>query len=286
MSPITEKATETTAEAAIEKAIETTSDTFFKLHQAATPLVLVNIWDPISALLAQKQGAKALGTSSAALAWALGYADGEQLPKDDLLAAVRRLLRVCQVPLTVDIELGYSSEPQAVAQLVQQLAQLGVVGINLEDGAGTPELLCQKISAIRTELTGQPLFINIRTDVFLRDLAASDEQAVAMCRQRFELYQAAGADGAFVPGVTSLTLARQLSEQFQLPLNLMGWPAKASLADLSGAKVQRISAGPAIFLASANATQQAIADYLQQPAPATALNGSLLDVLCSGAARE
>jgi 2-methylisocitrate lyase-like PEP mutase family enzyme len=276
--------TDTTTETATKKATATTSDTFFKLHQAATPLVLVNIWDPISALLAQQQGAKAVGTSSAALAWALGYADGEQLPKDELLAAVRRLLRVCQVPLTVDIELGYSSEPQAVAQLVQQLAQLGVAGINLEDGAGTPELLCQKIAVCRALLAGQPLFINVRTDVFLRGLATSDEQAIAMCRQRFELYQAAGADGAFVPGLTSLTLAQELGEHIQLPLNLMGWPEKASLADLSRAKVQRISVGPAIFLASVNATQQAIADYLQQPAPAAALNGSLLDLLCSGAA--
>ena len=280
MSAITEKATATST----ETATETTSDTFFKLHQAATPLVLVNIWDPISALLAQQQGATALGTSSAALAWSLGYADGEQLPKDELLSAVRRLLRVCQVPLTVDIELGYSPEPQAVAQLVQQLAQLGVAGINLEDGAGTPELLCQKIAACRALLAGQPLFINVRTDVFLRGLAASDEQAVAMCQQRFEQYQAAGADGAFVPGLTSLTLAQELGEHIQLPLNLMGWPAQASLADLSRAKVQRISVGPAIFLASANATQQAIADYLQQPASAAALNGSLLDLLCSGAA--
>jgi len=266
----------------IQPITETLIETFFKLHQAAAPLVLVNIWDPISALLAQQQGAKALGTSSAALAWALGYADGEQLPKDELLAAVRRLLRVCQVPLTVDIELGYSEDPQVVAQLVQQLAQLGIAGINLEDGAETPELLSRKIVACRALLAGQSLFINVRTDVFLRGFATNDEQAITMCQQRFELYQAAGADGAFVPGLTSLTLAQQLSEQLGLPLNLMGWPAQASLADLSLAKVQRISAGPALFVASANAAQRAIADYLQQPAPTTELDGSQIDQLCSG----
>lgn len=260
--------------------MNTFTATFFQLHQATKPLLLVNVWDPVSALLAQQQGAQALGTSSAALAWSLGYADGEQLPRDELLAAVRRLLRVCQVPLTVDLELGYSNEPDTVALLVQQLAELGVAGINLEDGLTTPQLLCQKIAACRVLLQDMPFFINVRTDVWLRGFADSDEHALRMCVQRFEWYQEAGANGAFVPGLTSLALARQLSEQIRLPLNLMGWPAGATLADLATAGISRLSAGPALFLASANALQQVIAEYLQQPAPAKTLDVASMELLC------
>lgn len=142
------------------------TESFFKLHQAPTPFLLVNVHDPLSVLLAQSQGAVAIGTSSAALAWSLGYADGEQLPVAALLDAVKRLLRVSQLPLTIDLESGYSSNPDDVADLVLQLAQSGVAGINLEDGVAPPELLCQKIIACRAKLAGYPLFINARTDVF------------------------------------------------------------------------------------------------------------------------
>jgi len=244
---------------------------FKQLHQQTTPLLLATIWDPASAVLAQQQGAKSLGTSSAALAWSLGYADGQQLPIAELLAAVQRIRRVSQVPFTVDIEQGYSENPTQVAKLVVQLAELGVAGINMEDGTEAPQLLFAKIQACRSLLAGRALFINARTDVYLAQLATGPE-AVAECRRRLELYKEAGADGAFVPGLTDLAIAKQLSQQCSLPLNLMGWPEGATMEDLTAAGVKRLSAGPALFVQSYQSFIQATALFLQQPVAFEALN--------------
>jgi 2-methylisocitrate lyase-like PEP mutase family enzyme len=244
---------------------------FKQLHQQTSPLLLATIWDPASAVLAQQQGAKAVGTSSAALAWSLGYADGQQLPVAELLAAVKRILRVIQLPFTVDIEQGYSNEPSQVAELVRQLTELGVAGVNIEDGTAEPQLLCAKIRACRALLKGQALFINARTDVYLAQLAAGPE-AVTECRRRLALYQEAGADGAFVPGLTDLAVAKQLSQHSSLPLNLMGWPEGATMEDLTAAGVKRISAGPALFVHSYQSFIQATALFLQQPVAFEPLN--------------
>lgn len=244
---------------------------FGALHQQQEPLLLINIWDPASAVLAQQQGAKALGTSSAALAWSLGYADGQQLPVAELLAAVQRIRRVSQVPLTVDIEQGYSNEPSQVAELVCQLTELGVAGINIEDGTAEPQLLYAKIRACRDLLKGRALFINARTDVYLAQLATGPE-AVTECLRRLALYQEAGADGAFVPCLTDLAVAKQLSQQCSLPLNLMSWPESATVEDLTAAGVKRISAGPALFAHSYQSFIQATALFLQQPVAFESLN--------------
>lgn len=236
---------------------------FHQLHHQRPPLLLVNIWDPASAVLAQQQGAQALGTSSAALAWSLGYADGQQLPVAELLAAVQRILRVIQLPLTVDIEQGYSDEPTQVAELVVQLAELGVAGINMEDGTAEPQLLCAKIQACRSLLAERALFINARTDVYLAQLATGQE-AVTECHRRLALYQEAGADGAFVPGLIDLAAAKQLSPHSSLPLNLMGWPEGVTIEDLTAAGVKRVSAGPTLFLQSYQAYQRAVLSFLQK----------------------
>lgn len=254
---------------------------FIALHQQPEPLLLINIWDPASAVLAQQQGAKAVGTSSAALAWSLGYADGQQLPVAELLAAVQRILRVSQVPFTVDIEQGYSENPTQVAQLVVQLAELGVAGINMEDGTAAPQLLCSKIRDCRALLAGRALFINARTDVYLAQLATGSE-AVTECRRRLALYQEVGADGAFVPCLTDLAVAKQLSQHSSLPLNLMGWPEGATIEGLTEAGVKRLSAGPALFLQSYQAYQQAVLSFLQQsPLTDKALNYADLNSLFS-----
>ena len=111
---------------------------FRGLHQGSAVLVLPNAWDAGTARLIESIGAKAIATTSAGLAWARGYPDGNALPEDQLLAAIRAIARVIRVPLSTDIEAGYSEEPDAVASLVTRLLDIGVVGINIEDGAGSP----------------------------------------------------------------------------------------------------------------------------------------------------
>ena len=220
---------------------------FHSLHHSNSLLLVPTIWDAAGAALASAQGAVAIATSSAALAWSLGYKDGEQLPVTELLAAIRRIQRVNKLPLSVDIEQGYSKDPEQVAKLVLQLVALGVVGINLEDGCESPELLCAKIRSCRAALAGKALFINARTDVYLAGLAPG-EAAVELCIERAALYQAAGADGLFIPCLANPAAIQQLCQAIQLPINLM-WladlPDKAQLAALG---VRRLSYGPTLFL--------------------------------------
>lgn len=245
----------------------TTRTDFFALHNQQSPLVLPNAWDAASAALFQRAGAPAVATSSAALAWSLGYADGSTLPRPELLAAIARIQRVLTVPLTVDLEEGYSDSATDVAGLVVDVAHLGVAGINLEDGARAPQLLVEKIAACRQALGARPLFINARTDVYLRGLATGAE-APALSLERAQAYQLAGADGLFVPGLSSVEDAAFITARTEMPLNLMLLPDLPPIPALFAAGVRRFTAGPANFLSAyghAFTAAQALLDA-QQPA--------------------
>ncbi|MCC2605428.1 isocitrate lyase/PEP mutase family protein [Planctobacterium marinum] len=217
---------------------------FCALHDHNAPLQLVNIWDAAGARILSKMGAKAIATSSAAIAWSLGYADGYQMPQEQLLAAIERIIRVTELPVTIDIENGYSDVPETVATLCSTLTDMGVVGINLEDGLQPAEGLSDKISAINA-MTSQ-LFINARTDVFLHN--ASNETLMSEeTLRRAHLYRAAGANGLFVPGLSNLQIARTIAQQIQLPLNLMV-TQQDDMKQARQASIARISMGPAPFL--------------------------------------
>jgi 2-methylisocitrate lyase-like PEP mutase family enzyme len=222
---------------------------FKQLHQAATPLLLANVWDPASAVLVQSTGTPALATSSAAVAWALGYADGSHLPRAETMAAIGRIARVIRVPLTVDMEDGYSDDPEAVADIVAEAVDCGACGINLEDGGQAPEGLARKIEAIKRRPQGRQVFVNARTDVYLRGLAQGDA-AVAMSLERLHLYAEAGADGAFVPGLADPGATARIAQGITLPLNLMLIPGMVPIAELHAAGARRFSAGPSLFRAA------------------------------------
>lgn len=245
----------------------TPSDRFRSLHQGPEPLLLCNAWDAASARVLQRAGAAAVATSSAALAWSLGWRDGGHLPVAELLAAVRRMARGLPVPLSVDIEDGYSQDATSVAALARELVALQVAGINLEDGLGTPERLAAKIVAIRADAACAGLFVNARTDVYLRGLAQGSD-AVALVIERGRLYRRAGADGLFVPGLVDPQAAGQVAEAVGLPLNLMLLPRLPALPRLREARVRRISTGPAPFLAAYGALRTWSDDLLQGRWPA------------------
>jgi 2-methylisocitrate lyase-like PEP mutase family enzyme len=220
---------------------------FRRLHQNSTPLVLPNAWDAASASLFERSGATAIATTSAGVAWTLGYQDGRSLPAEEAISAARRILRVLKVPLSVDIENGYSDDPHTVAQLAQALAELGVAGINIEDGGDDPGLLAAKIEAIRNLLarTGNNLFVNARSDVFLASLVSRNKQ-VDETIARGRRYWAAGADGLFVPGMFENVDIATVMAQVPLPLNVMAWPGLAGTAELAQLGVRRLSAGAAV----------------------------------------
>lgn len=255
---------------------------FAALHDTDVPLLLPNAWDAASARLWQEAGATAIGTSSAAVAWSLGYADGGALPRAELMDSLRRILRVVSVPVTVDIEDGYDDDPQTVAALARELVEAGAIGVNLEDGGGDPALLAAKIRAIRAEAGAAPLFVNARTDVYLRRLAEG-EAAAAMAIERLSAYRDAGADGGFVPGLIAAEDAAQIAAAVpELALNLMSLPGMPPLDALARAGIRRISAGPAFFRHAYGSAEAAVQAWLSgdfAPAFGNALDYGRLNAL-------
>ncbi|WP_445365414.1 isocitrate lyase/phosphoenolpyruvate mutase family protein [Microbulbifer sp. ANSA001] len=247
--------------------METTdSEQFNALHQSCQPLILPNIWDAASAQLCQAAGARAIATSSAALAWSLGYADGGKLPLAEHLGAIKRILRVSRVPVSIDLEDGYSDNPTQVAELVRTLSKLGVAGINIEDGNKNPQLLCEKITAIRSILQKRPFFINARTDIYLNE-EDNNEDSLVEVTQRLTRYQTAGANGGFIPGLTSLEDAHYLTKNISMPLNLMLLPGMETPLQYWKAGIHRLSSGPELFLSSYNLFYQLSGNLVKSYSP-------------------
>lgn len=135
-------------------------------------LILPNAWDAVTARIAEAAGAKAAATTSAGVAWALGWRDGDAVPPGEMVAAVGRIARVVSVPVSADMEGGYSDNPAAVGALAEALWEAGAVGVNIEDGTGEPALLAAKIRAIRAAVP--EMFVNARTDVWLAGIGAPE----------------------------------------------------------------------------------------------------------------
>ena len=159
-------------------------------------------------------------------------------------------LLLLAVPLTVDIEDGYSDSPEEVAELAAEVLRCGAVGINIEDGTAPSEILAEKIQAIRSRTGAAELFINARTDVYLRSLAQEGPEAIAMVKARAKDYANAGADGLFVPGLVQTADTEQIAAATRLPLNLMLLPGLPDTEKLGRAGMRRLSAGPAVFLSA------------------------------------
>jgi 2-methylisocitrate lyase-like PEP mutase family enzyme len=228
-------------------ALNSNVETFRKLHSNSTPLYLPNAWDPVSAGIFQDAGAKAIATTSAGMSWSLGYRDGRMVPFEEVLGATKRIMRVVKVPVSIDVENGYSDDPETVAQNVLRLAELGVAGINLEDGSDPPSLLAMKIEAIRSTLSraSTNLFVNARCDVFLAQLAPK-ARLVEESIFRGNTYATAGADGLFLPAVINPNEIREVAAKVQIPLNVMAMPGLVDGAQLGALGVRRLSAGGGI----------------------------------------
>lgn len=257
---------------------------FHALHAGPGLLVLPNAWDAGSARIIEAEGASAIALSSAAVAWSLGWPDGDALPVDLHLGVVERVVRRVSVPVSVDIEGGYDADPVTVGETVRRFLGAGAVGINMEDGAGQPELLARKIAAARVAAAreGIDLFINARTDVWLRGLAPGREHAEAVARAA--AYRDAGASGLFVPGLTDLAAIMALVPAVGLPLNVMARAALPGFAALQDAGVRRVSAGSSLAETLCGATATLARAFLggdtsglfASPLPYGALNDLML----------
>lgn len=211
---------------------------FHQLHHRAAPLLIANVWNVKSAQVAEASGFEAMATSSGAVAESWGYKDGEQISFSELLYVVQRIRACTGIPLSVDLEGGYTDNLTVLNDHVQKLIDLGVVGINLEDQQGE-DIYLRKLEGISSYLTrtGQQLFINSRTDVFLQ----KPPDPMATTLRRAQRYRDAGANGLFVTGVSDPEVIAEIVKGTSLPVNVVGVPALASVADLAACGVKRIS---------------------------------------------
>lgn len=235
---------------------------FHELHKDF--LILPNAWDAGSAKLFELAGAKAIATSSAAVAWSLGHADGNHLPVKKLARVVKAIARVVAVPVSADAEGGYADDPAKVAENIVKLIDAGAVGINLEDGTAPHDLHLRKVEAVRAAAVqaGVDLFINARTDVYLKQLVPA-EQAVEESIRRGRALREAGASGLFTPGIVKADEIAAVAEGVGLPLNVMARPGAPKLAELQKAGAKRLSAATATYNAAMEGARNAAIEFLE-----------------------
>ncbi|MFA4892812.1 isocitrate lyase/phosphoenolpyruvate mutase family protein [Brevundimonas sp.] len=258
---------------------------FHDLHRSGL-LILPNAWDGGSAALMRAKGAKAIATTSAGVAWALGWPDGDALPVERVVQVTRDVVRAAQgLPVSIDFEGGYADDPAEVAAQAANLVEAGAAGINIEDGGGAPEVLAAKIAAIRAAV-GPELFINARCDVWLRGVGEPGTR-VAEAARRAAIYATAGADGLFTPGLTDVGDIAAMVAATPLPLNLLAFPGLPDARTLEGLGVRRLSAGSGIVGATwgraAALTEGFLADGRSEPLGDGALGWAEVNALMPAA---
>ncbi len=224
---------------------------FRDLHLSpGAPLLIPNAWDHASAAALAAAGFRAVGTTSLGVAVAAGLPDGNGsgAAREETVRLARGLARL-DVLVSVDIEGGFSDRPEEVTALAVELAEAGIVGVNIEDGRADgmladPDRQCDVIRAVK-EATDGRLFVNARTDTHWLP-----GEHVTQTADRLAAYQQAGADGLFVPGLRDVRAITRLAAQFTAPLNILHSPDGPSLPELAAAGVRRVSCGSLLFRAA------------------------------------
>lgn len=245
------------------------AEVFGALHRGPGILVLGSVWDVASAVVFERAGFAALGTSSAGVAYAHGYPDDESMPREAMIAAVRAIVARVAIPVSADMLTGYGATPEAVAETCRSVLDAGAVGVNLEDsapdgasGLADTELQCEKIRAVRAmaDAYGVPLVINARTDSYWLKLADA-ETSLRESIERANRYREAGADCLFVPGTLDPGTIGTLVREIDGPLNILAMPGCPPVAELEQLGVRRVSEGSGPARAALK-TAQAIASEL------------------------
>lgn len=240
------------------------AEEFRKLHHGPKMLLLPNAWDVASARILEEAGHPAIATTSAGIAYSLGYTDGQNISRDEMLSMVARIARAVRVPVTADLESGYGNTPKAVAETVRAAIEAGAIGMNLEDLSGDEKnpLLdlprqIEKICAVRETATKMavPFVLNARTDIFLAAIG-TEESRFDRTVERLRAYRKAGADCVFAPGVTDLATIEKLVRAVEAPLNILAQPACPPMAELERVGVARVSTGSGIMRAAMGVVQR------------------------------
>jgi 2-methylisocitrate lyase-like PEP mutase family enzyme len=227
------------------------AEAFRTMHTQGEVLVLANVWDVASARLIEDTGFPAIATTSAGIAFAHGFPDGQKISLEQMLASVAKIAAAVHVPVTADVEAGYGSTPDDAARTARGVIEAGAVGMNFEDATGDSArplfnmpLQLERIHAIReaSHAADVPLVLNARTDVYLAqvgDPATRYDETV----RRLSSYRDAGADCVFVPGVRDPEIIRRLVSDLRCPVNVLAVPGAPSTRELADIGVRRISLG-------------------------------------------
>jgi 2-methylisocitrate lyase-like PEP mutase family enzyme len=248
------------------------------LHQGPEILVFANVWDCASARVVEEAGYPAIATSSAGVAFSLGYPDGQRIPRGEMLDAVKRIARCIAIPLTADLEGGYDD----IDKTAEGLIEAGAVGLNLEDmeGIGSAQLApverqIERIRAVRRagERTGIHVVINARTDLYLAKIG---EKASRLERalDRLRAYRDAGADCLFVPGVTDESTIKAFVDELRFPINILATTGSPSVPRLAELGVRRVSVGSGIMRAAMGLMFRVAREIQEQGTFQTMLEGS------------
>ena len=248
------------------------AEQFRKLHHGPKLLFLPNAWDVASARILEEAGHPAIATTSAGIAYSLGYADGQIISREEMLSIVARIARAVRVPVTADLEAGYGTTPKAIAETVKAAIEAGAIGMNLEDLSGDEKnplvelpRHIEKIQAAReaASVMGVPFVLNARTDVYLAAIG-SEETRFERTVERLRAYGKAGADCVFAPGLSDLGTIARLVKAVEAPLNILAAQACPPLTELEKAGVARISTGSGIMRAAMGVVQRVAKEMIER----------------------
>jgi 2-methylisocitrate lyase-like PEP mutase family enzyme len=221
------------------------------LHSGAEPLVLVNAWDVASARIVEESGFRAIATSSAGIAFAQGFPDGQQIEPDLMFATIAKIADAVKVPVTADVEAGYGDTPERAAQTARDVIFSGAVGMNFEDATGDSAhpladltLQIERIRAIHemAKTLDVKLVLNARTDVYLLQVGEAGKR-YDECVRRLTAFRDAGADCVFAPGLTDAKTIGRLVGDLKCPINILAVPGAPPVHELASLGVKRISLG-------------------------------------------
>ncbi|MHB1921078.1 MAG: isocitrate lyase/PEP mutase family protein [Chitinophagaceae bacterium] len=242
---------------------------FKQLHHQRKILVLPNIWDPLGALLLENLGYPAIATASASIAYSRGYQDGEKIPFNELLMALKAIVTRVKIPVTADIESGYAPYNSLLQENIKKLINVGIAGINFEDSHPDTRVLfpmeeqCERIHLIQqtAQKMGMPLFINARTDVYLPGQPGTDQKKLSEAIRRTKAYISSGADGVYPIFMKKKEDIAHFIEAVQVPVNLLMVPGIPDFKTLAHLGLARLSLGPG-FLKTALQAMKSTAEKL------------------------
>src|SRR6266568_95507 len=214
-------------------------------------LVLPNAWDVVSARIIERAGFSAIATTSAGIAFSLGYPDGQEISREEMLLAITRITTSVRVPVSADVEAGYGDRPEDAGETARRVIAAGAVGMNLEDTTSVPRrtladlsLQLERIAAVQEagRALGVPIVLNARTDIYLLEVGATENRYGEALR-RLAAFRNAGADCLFVPGLRDPETIRRLVAELQYPVNILAVPGSPSIPELEKLGVARVSLG-------------------------------------------